>query len=232
MKDHILGVRLFIFGRYGSLLIALLLVMLLQPIVDTIVGKYLLEALFIITLLAGLRAIKVKKELLRFEVILLVVSLALSIAGTIPGYEALFFTGIAGRALFMILIAVTILFDLFRSPKVTGDSLAGAVCIYLMIALIWGHLFLLVEFLLPGSFSFTHGDKAMALWLSREFYPFYYYSLITMTTVGFGDMLPLTTAARTLTTLEAIIGQVYLTILVARLVGMYSVTPKNNKHDA
>jgi hypothetical protein len=123
----------------------------------------------------------------------------------------------------MILVAVTILFDLFRSPKVTGDSLAGAVCIYLMIALIWGHLFLLVEFLVPGSFSFTHGDKAIALWLAREFYPFYYFSLITMTTVGFGDMLPLTTAARTLTTLEAIIGQVYLTILVARLVGMYLV---------
>jgi hypothetical protein len=223
MKFHALELKIFVFGRYGSLLIALLLLMLLQPIVDTNLGKYLLEALFIATLLAGLRAIKVKKELLRFEVILLAVSLALSIAGTIPGYEALYFIGIAGRALFMILVAVTILFDLFRSPKVTGDSLAGAVCIYLMIALIWGHLFLLVEFLVPGSFSFTHGDKAMALWLAREFYPFYYFSLITMTTVGFGDMLPLTTAARTLTTLEAIIGQVYLTILVARLVGMYLV---------
>jgi hypothetical protein len=223
MKFHALELEIFIFGRYGSLLIALLLLMILQPIVDTSVGKYLLEALFIVALIAGLRAIKVKKELLRFEVILLVISLVLNVAGTIPGYEDLFFTGIAGRALFMILVAVTILFDLFRSPKVTGDSLAGAVCIYLMIALIWGHLFLLVEFLVPGSFSFTHGDKAIALWLAREFYPFYYFSLITMTTVGFGDMLPLTTAARTLTTLEAIIGQVYLTILVARLVGMYLV---------
>ena len=56
MKVAALEFKIFIFGRYGSLLIALLLVMLLQPIVDTIVGKYLLEALFIITLLAGLRA--------------------------------------------------------------------------------------------------------------------------------------------------------------------------------
>ena len=81
----------------------------------------------------------------------------------------------------------------------------------------------MIEFLVPGSFSFTQGDKALALWLSKDFYPFYYFSLITMTTVGYGDMLPLTTAARTLSTLEAIIGQVYLTILVARLVGMYLV---------
>jgi len=221
MKVYVPGVKTFIFGRYGSLLIALLLLMLLMPAVDTAIGKGLLEALFIATLIAGLRAIVVNKRLFRFEVILLVASLVLTIAGVLGGYGHLFFIGVAARAFFMALVSLAILSDLFRSQKVTGDSLAGAVCIYLMIALIWGHLFLVVEFLVPGSFSFTQGDKAMGLWLSREFYPFYYFSLITMTTVGFGDMLPITTAARTLTTLEALVGQVYLTILVARLVGMY-----------
>lgn len=229
MKVSALKVEFFIFGRYGSLLIALVLLMLLQPTLDTTVGKYLLEVMFIVTLLSGLRAVGVKKGLFSFEVILLAISLALSIAGTIPGYEVLFFVGVAGRTLFMVIVTLTILFDLFRSQKVSGDSLAGAVCIYLMIALIWGHLFLLVEFMIPGSFSFTHGDKAMAIWLSKEFHPFYYFSLITMTTVGYGDMLPLTSAARTVTMLEAIIGQVYLTILVARLVGMYLLHQQNSK---
>ena len=56
---------------------------------------------------------------------------------------------------------------------------------------------------------------------SQDFYPFFYFSMITMTTVGYGDMTPLSTVARTIASVEAITGQVYLTILVARLVGMY-----------
>ncbi len=230
MKAQVPRLENFVTGRYGILLITLVLLMLLQPTVDTTIGKYLLETMFIVTLLAGLRAIGVGKGLLRFEIVILAISLGLNIAGSLlTGYETLFFIGIAGRALFMTLVAMTILFDLFRRQEVSDDSLAGAVCIYLMIAVIWGYFFLLIEFLVPGSFSFTREGKAMALWSARDFYPFMYFSLITMTTVGFGDMLPLTTAARTLTTLEAIVGQVYLTILVARLVGMYLVSQQNSR---
>jgi len=61
------------------------------------------------------------------------------------------------------------------------------------------------------------------MWLSKEFYPFIYFSLVTMTTVGYGDMSPVSTEARTLATTEALVGQIYLTILVARLVGMHLV---------
>ena len=143
--------------------------------------------------------------------------------------EALFAFSIAGRILFMVLVALTILFDLFRGRQVSGDTLAGAVCVYLMIALIWGFGFLLIEFLVPGSFSFTQGHARMQLWISREFFPFFYFSLVTMTTVGYGDMSPVTTAAQSFATMEALIGQIYLTILVARLVGMYLVHQQDSK---
>jgi voltage-gated potassium channel Kch len=65
------------------------------------------------------------------------------------------------------------------------------------------------------------------LWVSKEFFPFFYFSLVTMTTVGYGDMSPVTTVARTFASMEAIIGQLYLTILVARLVGMHLVDQKD-----
>jgi len=136
-------------------------------------------------------------------------------------HELLFLLGLAGRAVFLILVALNILQDLFRGSEVTGDKLAGAVCVYLLIALIWGYAFMITEFVSPESFSFTLGHERLKLWVSREFFPFFYFSLVTMTTVGYGDMAPLTTEAQTLATLEALIGQIYLTILVARLVGMF-----------
>ena len=223
MKILFPEVKTFISGRYGSLLACLLFVMILQPTIDTRIGKFILELFFIAVLLAGLRAIQIDKRLLRFEVLLLVASLACGVLGSVMDHELLFLIGLAGRAAFLVLVALSILQDLFRGSKVTGDKLAGAVCVYLLIALIWGYAFLITEFVTPESFSFTQGHERMQLWVSREFFPFFYFSLVTMTTVGYGDMAPVTTVARTLATTEALVGQIYLTILVARLVGMYLV---------
>ncbi len=230
MPMSLVTIKTFFFGRYGGLLTTLLLVFLLEPLLaDNTLGKYLIEVLFITVLVAGLRAIKVEKKLFIFEISLFSVSLILSVAGTFLGNEALFAFSVAGRILFMVLVALTILFDLFRGRQVSGDTLAGAVCVYLMIALIWGFGFLLIEFLVPGSFSFTQGHDRLQLWLSREFFPFFYFSLVTMTTVGYGDMSPVTTAAQSFATMEALVGQIYLTILVARLVGMYLVHQQDSK---
>ncbi|MGD9018632.1 MAG: potassium channel family protein [Desulfuromonadales bacterium] len=221
MKIAIPDFKALFLGRYGSLLACLLFMMILQPTIDTQIGKFILEVFFIAVLLAGLRAIQVDKGLLRFEVVLLVVSLACGAAGSLMDHELLFLLGLAGRALFLILVALSILLDLFRGSEVTGDKLAGAVCVYLLIALIWGYAFLITEFVTPESFSFTQGNERLQLWVSREFFPFFYFSMVTMTTVGYGDMAPVTTVAQTLATTEALVGQVYLTILVARLVGMF-----------
>lgn len=81
--------------------------------------------------------------------------------------------------------------------RVSSDTLAGAVCVYLLIACIWSYGYLLTEFFVPESFSFTQAHGRMNLWLSKEFFPFFYFSLVTMTTVGYGDMSPLSTEART-----------------------------------
>ena len=217
------GIKNFFFGRYGSLLLALVMLMLMQLTVDTTVGKYLLEAIFIAVLIAGLRAIETQKGLLGFEVLLLLVGVVLSIAGTVTNNTPLFFIGNTCRVIFMAMVALTILSDLFRSRKVSGDTLAGAVCVYLLIAVIWGYFFLLIEVVVPGSFSFTQGHARMQLWISQEFFPFFYFSMVTITTVGYGDMSPVSSEAQTFATIEALIGQIYLTILVARLVGMYMV---------
>lgn len=210
-------------GQYGSLLTVLVMLILLQPSVETTVGKYLLEGLFIAALLAGLRAVDIKRALFRFLVVLLLCSLGLSAMSIVSGSVGLFATAIAGRGLFLSLVAIAILYDLFKARSVTADTLAGAVCVYLLIATTWAYGYLLVEYINPESFSFTQAYGRMEIWLSKEFYPFFYFSLVTMTTVGYGDMSPVSPEARTLATLEALVGQIYLTILVARLVGMHLV---------
>jgi hypothetical protein len=201
----------------------------LQPTVDTLAGQYLVEAIFIAILFAGLRALETKKALLCFETLVLLCSLVLYTAGILMGNPGLFFLGIAGRILFMTLIALTILINLFRVQKVSSDTLAGAVCLYLLIALIFGHCFLLIEYLVPASFSFTLGHGRMQLWVSQQFHPFYYFSLVTMTTIGYGDMVPISNVARTFATMEGVLGQVYLTILVARLVGMHLMNQQDKE---
>ncbi len=221
MKLYVPGIKTFILGRYGSLLLTLACLIIFQPFVVTAVGKFLLEMLFIAALFAGLRAIEIKRGLLRFEVVLLVTSLVLGFAGSLLDHHLLFGLGLVGESLFLSIVAIAILFDLFQSKKVSGDTMAGAVCVYLLISLIFSYLYVLVELCSPASFSFTQGQAGMHLWLSKEFSSFFYFSLITMTTVGYGDVTPVSKAARTCASLEAILGQVYLTILVARLVGMH-----------
>ncbi len=86
----------------------------------------------------------------------------------------------------------------------------------ILFGLCWGLLFALVEQLSPGSFNFpTHELSADLL---REFI---YYSLVTLTTVGYGDITPVTPVAQGFSNLEAIVGQIYLVVLVARLVGLH-----------
>lgn len=229
MKLFIPGIKTFIFGRYGSLLVSLVVIILMQAFTDTRLAKIILELLFIIVLFSGLQAIQIKKSFFRFQVVLLAVSLICGYFGHFSQNETFFVIGLGGRMLFLSLVCLEILLDLFRGREVTGDTLAGAVCVYLLIALIWGYGFLLTEFLVPESFSFTQGHARLQLWVSKEIFPFFYFSLVTMTTVGYGDMSPLTKEAQTLATMEALIGQIYLTILVARLVGMYLVTQQKNQ---
>lgn len=228
MKIYLPGKTLNL-GRYGSLLLVLACLIIFQPFVVTAVGKIILETLFIAALLTGLWAIKIQQKLFRFAVFLLVVSQSLGFSGTFLNQTTLFGLGLSGEILFLSIVAIVILLDLFRSKKVTGDTMAGAVCVYLLIALVWGYIYVLVEINFPGSFSFTQEQARMQLWLAQEFYSFFYFSLITMTTVGYGDMAPVSTVARTCASLEAILGQIYLTILVARLVGMHLVSQNDEK---
>ena len=103
---------------------------------------------------------------------------------------------------------------MFRG-MVDGNKIIGAICIYILIGLIWALGYLIVEHIFPGSFR---GLDA-SLW-QLNFEELLYYSLVTMTTLGYGDITPIQPLARFLAYMEAITGVFYTTVLVASLIGM------------
>jgi hypothetical protein len=117
----------------------------------------------------------------------------------------------------VIVITVVLLAQVFRSGPVTSYRVQGAIAVYLVFGVGWAHAYHITELLHPGSFNSTAGPITSVVdWA--------YYSYITLSTVGYGDITPVRPIARTLSTGEALTGQLYLAVLIARLVAMEVIT--------
>ena len=124
------------------------------------------------------------------------------------------------QASFMGFAVVVILANVLKQKLVTADEVLGAVCGYLLAATFWGNLYALTDVLLPGSFSMSPAfAEDLRTWDGRVSI-FDYFSLVTLTTMGYGDITPVRAPATTLALLEAVFGQFYIAVLVAQLVGL------------
>ena len=118
-----------------------------------------------------------------------------------------------------------VLLYIMRSEKVTANTLAGAASAYLLLGISWGFLYTLIEYLTPGSFvipealtSTTVQNVIAADW---DWAIFHYFSFSTLTTLGYGDITPVSSRAQSLALIEAVSGVLFTALLVSRLVGMY-----------
>jgi hypothetical protein len=126
---------------------------------------------------------------------------------------------------YMLTASVTILQDVF-SGQVNANRICGAICFYVLIGMCFGMFFFALDLHDPTCFKIEHfydGTPRVGLPISLHdrFTLFNYFSFCTLSTAGFGDITPVSQAARTFSWLEAIFGQLYLSILVARLVGLH-----------
>lgn len=103
--------------------------------------------------------------------------------------------------------------------RLTRHAVLGAVCGYLLLGILWMLLYLAVETAVPGSFRISAEDDLRSAGPQSVRDLLGYFSFITLATVGYGDVTPVTPIARTLAWLEAVVGQFYLGVLVAGLVG-------------
>jgi len=196
-------------GRFLFLLIAMLLVILLRPFLEGYVGiKFLMDLFFSLILISGVYAVSRKKNTFLISLIFAFPAFFTQWSSyfvTFPG--SLFIGKLFGILFYLFLIAVMIDY-LFKEKEITADLIIGAI-------------FTLLEIAHPGSFRIP--DSAVS-----ELSHFFYYSFVTLTTLGYGDITPVTSAARSFSIVEAIIGQLYIAILVSRLVGVHIAQTHNN----
>jgi len=127
-----------------------------------------------------------------------------------------------------IVYAVSIMIGhLFQRSEVTVDTILGAMVTYLLAAVAFTMAFEIVELLDPGSFSGlpadpgTHRQELGSSML--------YFSLVCITTMGYGDIVPISDIARPLAVLEGVFGQLYLAVMIARLVGLHIASSHNRE---
>ncbi|RWW97434.1 potassium channel family protein [Aestuariirhabdus litorea] len=121
------------------------------------------------------------------------------------------------NVLFFTYVTWCLLQQVFSSGQVSGDTIWGSICIYLLIGFIWSFIFGALSVLQPHALTHISADQVSSL---------VYFSFVTLSTLGYGDITPVTRQAQMLAFSEALMGQLYLTVLVARLVGLYHTSGK------
>jgi hypothetical protein len=128
--------------------------------------------------------------------------------------------------LFFIFVTATILEHILKTKEVTTDTLYGAVCVYLLLGIMWASIYGFLEYVTPGP-VFRGADGVISTKLSTN--ALMYYSYTTLATIGYGDITSVTPVGRIVSVLEAVFGQLYIAFLVARLISIYTTNALRRK---
>ena len=210
--------------RFLVLLISLNLLLVIQPMVQGFsIRSPLFSVFYSLVMIAAILSL-FEGRWLRWAVLILGVLVLLgrwlAFLLVASSEDALTLADHFGEIIFLALVAAMILRAIFTQGSISMDSIFGAICVYLLVGLTWGSLYSMTEVLSPGSFQ-ASGKLAESLNSAETRQPVLsYYSFVTMTTVGYGDITPVSPPARTLAWLEAMTGQFYIAVLVAFLIGI------------
>jgi len=210
-------------GRFTVLLLTILLLLVSQPIfAGHAVAQTFVTASLSLVLLAALYAFRTARTYFTIALILIVPSIGCRVALQFTANSTLEIVGGLSSCLFLSVTVFALVSRLFIVRSVTLDTISAAICAYLLMGVAWAYAFAVVELQRPGSFSaalFQRAPGNLAPLLA-SLHSFIYYSFVCLTTTGFGDIAPVSEGARTLSVMESIVGQLYMAILIARLVSL------------
>ncbi|HEY7113452.1 MAG TPA: potassium channel family protein [Thermoanaerobaculia bacterium] len=204
-------------GLSALLAFACLALFVGAPLADTGgAGQIAFDVLFSLVLVSGVVAVGRRPLLTAAVAALTAATLGFRWASfRSPGSPAELW-GFALSIALLSVLAALVLMQVFREGPITGYRIQGAVVVYLLVGFAWAAAYEVVYRAWPGAFQFAQ----RATDETRLTHGLLYYSFVTLTTVGYGDITPIHPVARSLAMSEALIGQLYPAILIARLVSM------------
>ena len=201
------------------LILALLVFLLGVPIADDLGaagGPFVRAFLFSCMLGIGVISLRGAGKVFLVAMTMAALGIVLSIAAAQSASTPLVYVSFLAILVFLVISIGFTFRQIALEKDINSNRIVGAIAVYLMLGVVWAILYTLVNMTWPGAFrGFDAG--ASTHWASE----WLYFSFVTMTTLGYGDIAPVTALARFLAYLQAIVGQLYIAILVAGLVGSY-----------
>lgn len=204
--------------KYRQLLVILIVLFLLSPFLKAGVGSIISDLLLLYSIVLIIRSLTLSKRLLMIYVAIASLAFCLQLninLGWDPSlnqaFDLMFQTVLS---LYIGGAAYLIGREILKAPNVTADVVQGGISVYLLIGFAWALLYGMVATLDPNAFS-------QPLLLQDAHIKAFHFSFTTLTTLGYGDIVPVSEFALVLTNLEAIIGQIYPAVFMAVLVGGY-----------
>ena len=204
--------------RFAILLAAVLSWMLLLPFIHgAFFGENLRHLLAVVTIIFAVAVTTDTRRAVYLTLACALVSLVLNSQKSPPLHEA----SIALDIILLVFACYRILTSVFSDPVVTSETLRAAVCLYLLLGITFACAYFLGSLVIPDA---VLQNNAPAKQMTDMIYP----SFATLTNLGYGDIRPNVSALRSIAMLEGISGQLFLTLLVARLVGIHATQVCNN----
>jgi len=214
---RIINVERIVANKYNHLLTVLVVFIFLAPAFEQdvrIPGLGLVSMMLLLTIVLCLRATVSNKRVFWACTAIVIMGCLLDIisrqvktvelADTLSNMNLLLHTVFAAWAIILLMKSM------FRARRVTADTIVGGICVYLLIGLLWALVYTLLNNLKSGVISFD-GDPSL-----------FYFSFTTLTTLGYGDIVPKGRFVMMLANFEAISGQIFLAVFIARLVGLHT----------
>ncbi len=207
-------------SRFRFLLLSLMMMIGVRPLLNEWIGARIwanvsTDLFFACALMSGLHAISGQPRQLRFSLLLVSTIIIFSALHYLLPILAVDKVKLGLGVIFLVHMLIMIWTHIEMENEVTIDLIMAAACAYILLGMIWAYAYYFLESFHPGSFNIVENS-------TDDLVDFNYYSFVTLTTVGYGDILAITRAARALSILEAITGQLYLAIMISRLVGMHA----------